>query len=672
MLKRVVTHEASEHERRPRQWPWILGLIVLPLLIVAAAIWIGLRAFQVESHLSTARGGLGIVRADIANGDVDGALAQLRTVTKEAAYAHGRVHDPVWWVASHIPYVGRPVRTVQALTDAAYDVTARALPPLAAQADHLRPSKLRPTPDTVDVSQLSAAAPALETAAATLARDEQRVANSDPSYIGLVADARSELLDQLRQLAGSTAAGARVAKIGPSMLGGSGARRYFVGFQNTAEARGTGGLIGGYAIVTANRGRLHVDKLASDAEFPKVRHPATDLDPDWLRRYRPFYANSLWVNTNVGPSVPDAAHAWASLWQQATGQRIDGAVALDPTALAEIIRVTGPIQVPGLGEVDADRVVPLIGAEQYRMFPSLDPRDVTARKRVVLGVAGGAIDAILAGRGDVKTLFATLGKLAGARHLFLESQRPAEQGVLVEGGLAGELPVTNRPFALASVFNSAGSKLDYYLDGSTDYLVQRATSHNRVVDLTVTLHNGAPANPPAYAAVRSDNPPPSTKPGDNRLYLQVYATDGAVLTAATLDGQPMSVQPVAGLRPAQPTLNGPGGLLTADAERGHPVFGTDVEIKRSATRTLVLRLTEPVGTGRPTVATQDTARPWRVSVHLPAASAAASSSRGWVLPAAIVAILVGACLLLLVLRRRRGMGSETQTARRRDRGPAST
>src|SRR5881397_1064290 len=127
--------------------PWLLPGAALVVLLIACGVYLTITALSVRSHLNIARAGLATVRTDITNGDVDGALRQLKSVSAEASIAHDRSQGPLWWVAAHVPYAGRPVATVQAVADAAYDVTAHALPPLAAQSDHLRPSRLRPRPD---------------------------------------------------------------------------------------------------------------------------------------------------------------------------------------------------------------------------------------------------------------------------------------------------------------------------------------------------------------------------------------------------------------------------------------------------------------------------------------------------------------------------------------------
>jgi hypothetical protein len=48
------------------------------------------------------------------------------------------------------------------------------------------------------------------------------------------------------------------------MLGQNGPKRYFLAFQNNAEARGTGGLPGAFAIIEANHGKLAITSMQSD------------------------------------------------------------------------------------------------------------------------------------------------------------------------------------------------------------------------------------------------------------------------------------------------------------------------------------------------------------------------------------------------------------------------
>ena len=52
-----------------------------------------------------------------------------------------------------------------------------------------------------------------------------------------------------------------VARQGPAMLGVDGPRRYMIAFTNSAEARGTAGLMGNWSELTITNGKLAVPRL---------------------------------------------------------------------------------------------------------------------------------------------------------------------------------------------------------------------------------------------------------------------------------------------------------------------------------------------------------------------------------------------------------------------------
>ncbi len=53
----------------------------------------------------------------------------------------------------------------------------------------------------------------------------------------------------------------------PGLLGGDGVRNYFVAFTTPAEARGTGGFMGNYAVLTADDGALSVSEFGRTADL---------------------------------------------------------------------------------------------------------------------------------------------------------------------------------------------------------------------------------------------------------------------------------------------------------------------------------------------------------------------------------------------------------------------
>ncbi len=69
------------------------------------------------------------------------------------------------------------------------------------------------------------------------------------------------------------------------MMGADGPRTYFMGFQTNAEARGTGGLLGGFGILRFDDGTPTVDTLASNRELVGAYAPI-DLGAEYSEDVR--------------------------------------------------------------------------------------------------------------------------------------------------------------------------------------------------------------------------------------------------------------------------------------------------------------------------------------------------------------------------------------------------
>ncbi|MFN8079253.1 MAG: DUF4012 domain-containing protein [Kineosporiaceae bacterium] len=581
--------------------------------------WIAWTAREARAELMAARTELGPLQAEVLTGDA-GVAQRITRLQHHATAARDITSDPIWTAASHVPLLGRPVVTVRGLTRAVDSVAAQSLPVLATAATEVHPARLLDA-GALDVNGLAAAAAPLATADAALRSQRDAVGALPPSWLGVVATARGEMLDQLTRLSALTASAHTAAQIAPGMLGKDGPRRYFVAFQNPAETRGTGGLLDAFAIVRAERGRVIVERTGANTQLPALPETITGLDPAFLDRYGSQGATSLWVNANLSPHFPEVGAAWRAMWQSATRQKIDGAVVLDPAALAEVLRATGPVTAPTVGTVGPERIQKLVLLEQY------ERADLSAeRKKLMLGVGVAAMDAVLSGKAQPQTLMPALARAARTGHVLLYSSHPAEAAVLNRSHLDGAVADTAGPFAQAVVVNAAGSKLDSWLTQSLSYQVEHCAPAGRQVAITVNLTNGAPRRGlPAYVTIRSDKPVYATVPGQNRIALQVLVTRGAHVESAQLDGVPVELAPPLDDLPASLPTGGvvgkgqDSGFLTETLTAGRPSYGMDVEIRPGARRTLVVHLQEPAGvTGSPLL-------PLQTMVKTPIASADVSA-----------------------------------------------
>ncbi len=515
----------------------------------------------------------------------------LRSAAVHAARAHRYTTGPAWYLAARIPLLGDPAASVRGVAGAAHLVTAEVLPPLVGLADGLtddRPAGASP----VDLAALRREAPSLDHAAQVASNTRKRSDGLPRStWLPTVDRARARLTGLLDRLAPTSDEAASAARALPAMLGERDVRRYLVIFQNTAESRGTGGLPGAFAVLTATQGRLSFGNFGNDSAMSGAK-ATVDLGREFAADYAQNAPTLTWVNANLSPHFPYAARIWTNAWLRQTGTKVDGVIAVDPRAMAGLLAVTGPARLADGTSVTAGNVLDLTERTSYAAFD-----DTAERKGFFIDVAGAAAGKLLgADAQHYPALLSALRTELRQGRITAWSSHSSEQRELQRDHFAGILPQGSAPFSGLVVNNAAGTKLDYYLDRKLDWRAGQCGPGGREVTVKVTLINRAPADGlPRYVTQRVDAPDYATRPGDNRLLVSYYATTGTGLVSAALDGRT--------------------ALVNTTTERGHPVFNLDVEIPRQSARSLELHLVEPPSTQPPLMLRQRLVRPFRATVR---------------------------------------------------------
>jgi hypothetical protein len=580
----------SRRKRRLRRRVGLVMMIAGAAIILAGA-WIAVTGFMARGELARARAEVHQLRTEIAAGDLAGARVAAADLGRHAHRAHQLTTGPAWSLAAGLPAGGEPLRTIRGVTTGIDQLGRDALPQLVQAGDVLEPTKLRNPDGSIDLARIVAAAPKLDRAAATMSATTKRIgALPHSTWLHSIDGARRDVAGQLAALARDGRSADLAAHIAPAMLGQDGPRKYFVAFQNDAEARGTGGLPGAFAIVRADHGKLTFTQFENDTTLDGV--PAkVGFGPDYDRLYDGANTTTDYRNSNLSAQFPYAAQIWASMWQKLSGEHVDGAIAVDPTALSYLLAVTGPAALADTSQITAGNVVALTQSTVYSRFAT----DNDARRQYLLAVAGAVSKKIVEAHGSTTSLVKAAGKAAGERRLLVWSADPAVQADIAQTSLAGAIPTTAAPYVGLAIVNDGGNKLDYYLDRSLDWQ-RTGCGSTRPVTVRIKLTNSAPASGlSAYVTSRSDRHSYLIKPGDNRLEVSYYASAGALMTGVTVGGR--------------------AGTAGVGSEHGHPVYTVDLELPRGTSRTIVLHLTEPAGSGDPIVLRQPLVRPLSVSLQ---------------------------------------------------------
>ena len=316
---------------------------------------------------------------------------------------------------------------------------------------------------------------------------------------------------------------------------------------------------------------------------------------DFGAQYRAAYAQSLpttsFLNSNVSPNFPYAAQIWARMWEQVSGEHVDGAVAVDPTVLGYVLAATGPVTLPSAMVIDAPNVVSLTEREEYTMF-----NDNLARTAFLIAVLTASSHALISGRGDANELAQLMVTASEQQRLQVWSANSAIEKELAATSYGAVVAPTTRPLIAPVLNNTSGGKLDYYLTRTLTYH-RSGCGPSRDVLITLTLTNSAPAyGLPPYVTDRLDaNRPANSRPGDYSTLLDYYATRGAQLLSVRVNGTPTTA-----------------AAYTVD---GQPMFRLPVQLRRGATQTIELHLQEPPGSGAPQIWRQPGVTPMTVTAY---------------------------------------------------------
>lgn len=571
------------------------GALVAALVAVIFIGWLGFQGLAAKSNLEKARTSAEQSKDALLSGKSEDATRFAENAQFHARQARSATHSLPWNIAAAVPFVGSPLKTTQQISNVVAGLTDDVLLPAASMGAGLSPDKLIDG-TRLDLKLMRAEQPRLSelaVAAANLEANAQSI--SEPAYLSLIGDARLQLQDQtskLAQLLGNTAIAAELA---PSMLGADGPRTYLMAFQTPAEARGTGGLLGGFGILRFQNGIPTVDTLAPNTELARAS-AAIDLGPEFNAAYGWTNPYTDIRNSNLSPHFPYAAQIWKSMWEQQSGQTVDGVIALDPVALSYVLGATGPVTLPDGELITQDNVVELTMSKayvrfppEYQYYPNGDFETISdARKQYLQKIAQAVVEKLTGGMDSPRALLDALGRAAGEGRISVWSASQADQKILETTPLAHVISVGPTPYAQVVINNIGGNKMDYYLKREIEYAADGCDGDRRNSTITVRLANTATGEAlPDYVGTASGlrkGLPIKVSNGTMVSSVRVIATDGAKLLSVTSNGKKTTA--------------------TAQTDRGRPSFEVQVAIPPGKSGELTFRLTEPTSPGAPQVPVQ--------------------------------------------------------------------
>lgn len=230
--------------------------------------------------------------------------------------------------------------------------------------------------------------------------------------------------------------------------------------QNTGEARATGGFIGVFALASFKNGELNKLSIHDSYDYDGRLFQEVKAPPF----LRPYVNNIALRDSNHNPDFPTTARLASWFLEQEKGPTVDAVIAINESSLNELLKITGPIHLPGYQQViNADNFYLVLEyiIETNKNHP-LTP------KQVLIDL----VDQIIARVGESPrplVLLDSVLKLASTKHILLYSPEPILESEIDSFGTSGIFPPPykeKQDFLSVMHTSLSGNKSDYFIDSS--------------------------------------------------------------------------------------------------------------------------------------------------------------------------------------------------------------
>ncbi|TYL45560.1 DUF4012 domain-containing protein [Nocardioides sp. BGMRC 2183] len=514
--------------------PLRYALAGIAVVLIVLVLWLVWSAWQVNNELSRAVDSAATLQEAVRDGDearIDDEIVGLQEASDAAV---SRTSGPAWQLMTGLPWIGDDAEGVEVAASVLDDLARNGVTPLADVSDRM--DELLPRNGRVDLALVEELSGPIGEAQQAFADADRRLSAVDSSgYIGRFKSQYDDFADRVATADRAMSAANTTVGLLPSMLGGTGERDYLIAFQNNAEIRSAGGLVGAAAQVRAVDGTIELVRHVSGSSI------ASDVEPpvEITRAEKTLYQHALgryFRNASMTPDIPRAAELARGHWETAfPREEIDGVVFIDTVALSYLLDATGPITVDGVLLTGDNLVDELLHNTYLRLGD--DPK---AQDEFFADVAAATFERFTSDLSDGAGVVEGLASAVDEGRVRLHSFDDVEQETLAGSQIAGDSlsgDTDQEPSIAITIDDTTGSKMSYYLRYDVDVNATYCSGGVQGYSAKVRLKSTAPQDADTLPRYVTGGGHHGTPPGEQLLTVRFFGPAGGSIGDFELNAQ---------------------------------------------------------------------------------------------------------------------------------------
>jgi len=277
----------------------------------------------------------------------------------------------------------------------------------------------------------------------------------------------------------------------PTLLGYAKPMTYLILFENNTELRPGGGFIGSYAVVKLAQGKFNLLKMEGTEVLDKNAPTSTVIEPPQILKEHLKVKRWFFRDANWSPDFAVSAQKALDLYTAENGiaaNDIGAVVAITPTVLEELLRLSGPVTVQGI-EFNADNVTEKL---EYEVEYGYDDKGIhfLERKQIMQPL----LQAVMAKFSSWNLLqmkdYLNVGKkLVAEKQIMAYANDVQLQKQIENFGADGALKNVRGDYLLWADANLASLKTDRVMARTLNYTITREESGRYLANAQMVYQN---------------------------------------------------------------------------------------------------------------------------------------------------------------------------------------